>query len=206
MLRQVQREPGGETGLRIGARRLRLGPARAAETIVAVEERHVSRPGTSHVDLDEHRAGEDVGDSKDKVGQLREAHVAGPSDLDHGMRAAGVGEAAASGAELGPGFAYEPASGRDDQSVAEEVDTVGEVDEFVRLGGSVDNGLKTCRVVRDAVARHRVLRHVLDVDHLGYVVLGVSGLRYCVVEARAVDETVRSRGGNLLSSNELRRI
>jgi hypothetical protein len=81
---------------------LDLGASSTSKTEVRVEEAHVSSLEAGHVDLDELAAGQDVGNGEEHVDELRNADLAGISDLDHRHGVVGILELGSSGADLGP--------------------------------------------------------------------------------------------------------
>lgn len=81
---------------------LNLGTSSTSKTEVGVEETNISSLEAGHVDLDELAAGEDVGNGEEHVDELRNADLAGISDLDHRHGVVGVLELGSSGADLRP--------------------------------------------------------------------------------------------------------
>lgn len=94
---------------RIVAVGLDLGASGSSKAEVGVEETNVSSLEAGHVDLDELAAGEDVGNGEEHVDKLRNADLAGRSDLDHWHGVVGVLELGSSGANLRPNFSVDSA-------------------------------------------------------------------------------------------------
>lgn len=165
----VEHEERGLTGagvrVRAGGVDLRVDGASDAE--VRVPDADVALGRAGHVDLHEDGAGEDLGDGEQHVADLRDADVAGVSDLQHHARVGGVLELRPDGADGRPDLADDAGARWDGDRVRDHVDSLREVGDLaarVRKQGGVDSGGVVGRsVTLDAL--------VLDVGELAGLVL-----------------------------------
>lgn len=86
---------------------LDLGASSTSKTEVGVEETNVSSLESSHVDFHKLATGQDICNSEEHVDKLRNADLAGISDLDHWDWVVGVFELGSSGADLRPNLSVE---------------------------------------------------------------------------------------------------
>ena len=107
---------------------------RPADRDVRVPKGHVALFGAGHVDLQDDGAGRDIRYREADVLNLRDADVAGITDLYDGLRVTGVAEIAADARDDGPGFSDDAGAGGDEEGRFEDVDAIGEVGDFA-VGG-----------------------------------------------------------------------